>query len=583
VPETLALSELENYWTGGTIHIIVNNQIGFTAEPEEYCSTKHPSDMAKVIQAPIFHVNADDPEACMHAAKLAITFRQRFKEDVIIDLVCYRRHGHNEGDDPTFTQPVLYKQIKAHPRAGTIYAERLIREQVLSRDELEKLEEVQEQRLEHAMHDSLVRVKLEGAEGYHGLWSQSELAKDLQDGKTSIPRDTISLVGKALLSHPEGFHSHPKVRRLMEQRVQSLGQEGRIDWGTAEALAIGSLLLDGVTVRLTGQDAERGTFSHRHAVLHDTENGERYVPLEPLAQRDGRFVVCNTMLSEAAVLGFEYGYSTADPRRLAIWEAQFGDFANAAQVIIDQFIASAEQKWNRSSGLVMLLPHGQEGQGPEHSSARLERFLQLCAEDNIQVGNLTTPAQYFHALRRQLRRDYRKPLILMSPKSLLRHPLAVSPIQEIESGRFQEVIDDPLRVSGQLDPKTVRRVLLCSGKVYYTLLEAREDSAFEDVALVRLEEIHPFPFDEMRRVLRDYGTRDFVWVQEEPWNQGAWSFVRERLNQVLPRGARIRYVGRPESASTATGSYRQHEVETNQLVEDAFRRQPRPRAKQARR
>ena len=583
VPETLALSELENYWTGGTIHIIVNNQIGFTTEPNEYRSTKHPSDMAKVIQAPIFHVNADDPEACVYAAKLAIAFRQQFKEDVIIDLVCYRRHGHNEGDDPTFTQPVLYKKISAHPRVGASYSERLLQENVVSRSDLDELEVEQKTRLETAMEESSVSVQLAGAEGYHGLWSDFELTQELHNGKTSISRDKIVAVAKGLLSFPRDFQPHPKAKRLMEQRVKSIQEGGLIDWGTAEALALGSLLLDGTTVRLTGQDAERGTFSHRHAVLHDVESNKRFVPLDAIAQRGARLIICNSMLSEAAVLGFEYGYSTVDPRRLVIWEAQFGDFANSAQVIIDQFISSAEQKWNRSSGLVMLLPHGFEGQGPEHSSARLERFLQLCAEDNLQVCNLTTPAQFFHVLRRQLRRNYRKPLVVMSPKSLLRLPRAVSPVSEIETGHFHEVIDDPMRVSGELDPKTVRRVLICSGKVYYALLAAREDTAFDDVALVRLEEIHPFPFDRIKEVLRGYGTKDFVWVQEEPWNQGAWSFVRDRMSRVLPRGAKLSYVGRPESASTASGSYRQYEEETTLFIEDAFRRQARAPAKKTRR
>ncbi|MCZ6713962.1 MAG: 2-oxoglutarate dehydrogenase E1 component, partial [Deltaproteobacteria bacterium] len=582
VPETLALSELENYWTGGTIHIIVNNQIGFTTDPKEYRFTRHPSDMAKIIQAPIFHVNADDPEACVHAARLAIAFRQRYKEDVVIDLVCYRRYGHNEGDDPTFTQPVLYKQISAHPRIGAIHSERLLQEQAITRSDLAELEEKQKKKLETAMDQSAVNVPLTGAEGYHGLWSEFERTHDLHSGKTSISRDMILTIAKSLISFPDGFHPHPKIRRGMEQRVKNLREKGRVDWGTGEALAIGSLLLDGTTVRFTGQDAERGTFSHRHAVLHDVETGDRYIPLESIAQRGARFIICNSMLSEAAVLGFEWGYSTVDPRRLVIWEAQFGDFANSAQVIIDQFIASSEQKWSRSSGLVMLLPHGYEGQGPEHSSARLERFLQLCAEDNLQVCNLTTPAQFFHALRRQLRRNYRKPLILMSPKSLLRHPLAVSPVEDFEQGRFQKVIDDPLRVAGEMDPKSVRRVIICSGKVYYTLLATREDSAFEDVALVRLEEIHPFPFEPIKEVLRGYATRDFVWVQEEPWNQGAWFFVRERIERILARGARLHYVGRPESASPATGSYRQHQEETSLFVEDAFRRQPRPPAKKTR-
>ncbi|MFQ5513994.1 MAG: 2-oxoglutarate dehydrogenase E1 component [Myxococcota bacterium] len=577
VAETLALSELAHYWTGGTIHVIVNNQIGFTTDPEDYRFTRHPSDMAKVIQAPILHVNADDPEACLHAARLAIAFRQRFREDVIIDLVCYRRHGHNEGDDPTFTQPLLYKKINAHPRVGTLYGERLMREGSLDREALEQIERAQKEVLEQEMEASRISFRLAGAEGYHGLWSRFEAQRPHENGRTAITVEVAGKVAEALLSFPPGFHPHPKVRRLMEQRAEALRGEAPIDWGAGEALAFGSLLVEGVTIRLTGQDSERGTFTHRHAVLHDVENGSRLIPLEKLGTEDARFIIGNSLLSEAAVLGFEYGYSSVDPQRLVIWEAQFGDFANSAQVIVDQFISSAEQKWNRSSGLVMLLPHGYEGQGPEHSSARLERFLQLCAEDNLQICNLTTPAQLFHALRRQLRRNYRKPLVIMSPKSLLRHPRAVSRIEAFVEGGFREVLDDPRRVAGTLDPASVRRVLLCSGKVYYTLLAAQEDSAFDDVAIVRLEEIHPFPFERLEAALADYATRDFVWVQEEPWNQGAWFFVRERLGSILARGARVRYVGRPESASPATGSYRRHVEEEQDFVSEAFARRARRR------
>jgi 2-oxoglutarate dehydrogenase E1 component len=575
VPETLALSELDSYWTGGTIHLIVNNQIAFTTEPVDYRFTRHPSDMAKAIQAPIFHVNADDPEACVHAGRLAIAFRQTFREDVIIDLVCYRRHGHNEGDDPTFTQPLLYKQIDAHPRVGSIYTERLLAEGVVDAAAVEKLEAEQQRVLEQGLIDSTSELRVAGAEAYRGLWSGLE-GRSLRDEPTAVVRSVLESIGDALVAVPAGFQVHPKLKRLLEGRRDAVRAGGPIDWGTAEALALGSLLREGTTVRLTGQDVERGTFSHRHAVLHDVASGDVFVPLAGLAQ-GAVFAVNNSMLSEAAVLGFEYGYSSVDPARLAIWEAQFGDFANSAQVIIDQFIASGEVKWGRASGLVLLLPHGYEGQGPEHSSARLERYLQLCAQDNMQVCNLTTPAQYFHALRRQVHRNYRKPLILMSPKSLLRSPDAVSRIEDFVSGSFQPVIDDPRFAAGDPDPARARRLLLCSGKVYYALCDVRDDSAFDDVAIARIEQLHPFPFDALERVLRRYPTDDVVWVQEEPWNMGAWSFVQDRIRRILPASRSLRYVGRRESASTATGSFRIHEQEEAELLREAFAKTARPR------
>jgi 2-oxoglutarate dehydrogenase E1 component len=573
VYETLALSELDSYWTGGTIHIIVNNQIGFTSDPRDYRFTQYPSDGAKLIQAPIFHVNADDPEACVHAAKLAIAFRQQFREDVIIDLVCYRRHGHNEADDPTYTQPLMYKKIGAHERVVRIYSDRLIALDVLDQAALAKLEEEQQRRLEQALEDSSQLTRLAGAEGYHGLWA--ELANPAAHaGRTAVTREALDASARALLEVPPGFAMHPKLLRMFEQRVHAVTKGGELDWGTAEALAIGTLLREGITVRLTGQDSERGTFGHRQAVLHDFETGERYTPLSKLAPEDTHFIIANSLLSEAAVLGFEYGYSTVDPNRLAIWEAQFGDFSNSAQVIIDQFIASGEKKWSRASGLVMLLPHGYEGKGPEHSSARLERFLQLCAEDNLQVCNLSTPAQYFHALRRQIHRSFRKPLVLMSPKSLLRHPKCVSKLEEFVSGEFHTLLDDPAFAASGRDPQTTRRVLLCSGKVYYALAEAREDSGFDDVAIVRVEQLHPFPFDAVRDALARYRAREVVWVQEEPWNMGAWSYVSERIARVLPEGRLLRYAGRPESASPATGSYRLHEEEQAEFVREAFAAKP---------
>ncbi len=576
VPETLALSELENYWTGGTIHIIVNNQIGFTTDPAQYRFTRYPSDMAKVIQSPVFHVNADDPESCVHAARLAIEFRQRFQEDVIIDLVCYRRYGHNEGDDPSFTQPVLYKRIAKHPTVTTIFTEKLVDRGVIDTQAVEKLEDEQRRALEHAFEESRGEIRLEGSEGYHGLWVGFEEGDGGSEGTTAVTRELLDAVADAVEAIPEGFHRHPKVQRILQERARALRPGGKLDWGAGEAAAIGTLLSEGKTVRMTGQDTERGTFSHRHAVLRDVETNERYIPLDALGGDRARFIITNSMLSEAAVLGFEYGYSTVDPNRLTVWEAQFGDFSNCAQVIIDQFISCAEQKWNRSSGIVLLLPHGYEGQGPEHSSARLERFLQLCAQDNMQVCNLTTPAQFFHVLRRQIHRPFRKPLIVMSPKSLLRHPRAVSPVEDLESGAFQLVLEDPARIEGIFDPEKTRRVLVCSGKVFYTLLEAREESAFDDVAILRIEQVHPFPFDEMRAFLRGYAARDVVWVQEEPWNMGAWSFVENRLRRCLPAGATLRYVGRRESASPATGSYKVHLEEQTEFVQEAFARSQRP-------
>jgi 2-oxoglutarate dehydrogenase E1 component len=569
VPETLALSELEAYRTGGTIHIIINNQIGFTTSPPDYRFTRYPSDVAKIIQAPVFHVNGDDPEAAVQAAQLAIAFRHQFKKDVIIDLVCYRKYGHNEADDPTFTQPVLYKEIAAHRSVRELYAERLIAAQVVTPDEVTavaaELREIFDDALNYA-RDFMPRQQVFAL---GGVWKGMRWAGDDWSAHTAVPPEMLRRITDAVRRVPEGFAPHPKVRRLLEERAGMIEPGGQIDWGCAEMLAFGTLLLEGTNVRLSGQDTSRGTFGHRHAVLHDIDTDARYVPLAHLASNQGWFEIIDSMLSEAAVLGFEFGFSSADPRNLVIWEAQFGDFANGAQVIIDQFISSSESKWQRMNGLVMLLPHGYEGQGPEHSSARLERYLQLCAEDNMQVCNLTTPAQYFHALRRQVHRNFRKPLIIMSPKSLLRHKLAVSSPRDLSEGSFQTVLGE----ADQIDPATVRRVLFCSGKVYYDLLMARRERDIDDIAIIRIEQLYPFPAAEISAVLETYASaREVFWVQDEPWNMGAWHDMRRRLSRVIGDQRELAYAGRPAAASPATGSYKVHLAEQADLINIALRR-----------
>ncbi len=579
VAETLWLSELEGYRTGGTIHIIVNNQIGFTTPPEAYRFTPYPSDVAKIIQAPVFHVNGDDPEAAVQAARLAIGFRQRFKKDVIIDLVCYRKHGHNELDDPTFTQPVMYQKIAQHPSPLIQYGARLAAEGALAPQDAERRTTEFRELLDDAQayaRDFMPRLPVFA---FGGLWKGLGWAGDDWSAQTAVPQATLDEIAAAFMRLPAGFTPHPRAARLMEARAAAVRDGGKIDWGCAEALAIGTLVVEGTTVRMSGQDTGRGTFSHRHAVLHDTKNGERYVPLDNVREEQGRFLILDSMLSENAVLGFEFGFSAADPWKLVIWEAQFGDFANGAQVVIDQFIASSESKWQRMSGLVMLLPHGYEGQGPEHSSARLERYLQLCAENNMQVCNLTTPAQYFHALRRQMHRPFRKPLVIMSPKSLLRHKLAVSTPAELTGGMFQPVLDD-VAVAGapeagvRIGPKAVTRLLLCSGKVYYALLDGRRDREADTTAIVRVEQLYPFPQREIEGIVAAYPqARQVYWVQEEPWNMGAWHFMYHRLRRTLPGSHALNYVGRPEAASPATGSYKLHQAEEADLVNRAFARE----------
>ena len=577
VTETLGLSELPGYHVGGTIHVIIDNQIGFTTPPGAYRFTRYPSDVTKIIQAPVFHVNGDDPEAAVQAARLAIGFRERFKKDAIINLVCYRRHGHNELDDPTFTQPLMYKTIAAHPSVLAQYRERLVSAGVIAADEVERRVADFRELMDAAQAYARDFMPRQPIFAFGGLWKGLGWAGDDWSAATAVRADLVREVAAAFTRFPTGFTPHPKAARLMEARA-AMTEGGRIDWGCAEALAIGSLLLEGIPVRMSGQDTSRGTFSHRHAVLHDVESGTRYVPLDHIRQGQARFMILDSMLSEYGVLGFEFGVSLADPRQLVLWEAQFGDFANVAQVVIDQFISSSESKWQRMSAIVLLLPHGYEGQGPEHSSARLERFLQLCAEDNMQVCNLTTPAQYFHALRRQMHRSFRKPLIVMSPKSLLRHKLAVSPLGEFTEGTFRTVIDD-VAIEGapeagvRVERPRVRRILLCSGKVYYELLAGRRERDDDTIAIVRIEQLYPFPGKELEAVFAAYpNARQVCWVQEEPWNMGAWHTMYRRLRRVLPEGRELSYVGRAEAASPATGSYKVHQAEERDLVMNALAR-----------
>ncbi len=567
VPETLALAQLPAYRTGGTIHIIVNNQVGFTTSPEDVRITSYATDIAKVVKAPVFHVNGDDPEATVHAIRLAAAYRGAFQSDAFIDLVCYRKHGHNELDDPTFTQPVMYRKIAGHVPAAKQYAQRLIADGVLDAAAVTAMEHEFDERLQTAYRRTRAEITLNDEVPLGGAWNGFEWAGADWSARTAVDRATLERVIRSAAVLPPGFHPHPKIARLLAERIKMV-EEDRIDWGTGEVMALGSLLLERFDVRLAGQDTGRGTFSHRHAMLHDFENGQRHVPLQHLARDQGRFEVIDTLLSEAAVLGFEYGYSTADPNTLVLWEAQFGDFANVAQVYIDQFLASAESKWRRMSGIVMLLPHGYEGQGPEHSSARLERFLELCANGNLQVCNLTTPAQLFHAWRRQQHRKFRKPLVIMSPKSLLRHRRAVSALEDFTAGEFQTVIDD----RAVRDPAAVRAVLLVSGKFYYTLIEARDArGAADDLAVVRVEQMYPFPRAELEAVLARYPqAHELRWVQEEPANMGAWRNLRHRIEAMLPERFSLRLMSRKGSPTPATGYYHMHVEQERLLLERAL-------------
>jgi 2-oxoglutarate dehydrogenase E1 component len=574
VAETLQFSDLEGYTTGGIVHFVINNQIGFTTNPMAARSSPYPSDLAKAIQAPIIHVNGDDPEAVVAVAGCAVEFRQIFKRDVVIDMYCYRRHGHNEGDEPAFTQPLMYRKIKSHPTTREIYAARLIAEGVVTQAEVDGLVAQWQERLEKAFAASS-DYKPKKAEWLQGAWAglKPMAGNDSRDVQTGVGIDTLREVGRALTTVPDGFNINRRLVRQFKAKEKMFRTGEDIDWATAEALAFGTLLVEGHRVRLSGEDSNRGTFSQRHASWVDQETEAHYIPLNHIRDGQGRFEVVDSPLSEFGVLGFEYGYALDDPRALVLWEAQFGDFANGAQVIIDQFIAAGEAKWLRMCGLVMLLPHGYEGQGPEHSSARLERFLQLSAEDNLQVVNCTTPANYFHVLRRQLHRSFRKPLIVMTPKSLLRHRRAVSRLEELGPGtRFQTVMPCARLPS---DARDAKQVVLCSGKVYYDLLEEREKRGATDVHILRLEQLCPFPAEQLAAELEPYSQCPLVWCQEEPRNMGAWSLVAERIAEVAERiglaHPQPRYVGRPAAAATATGVFERHLKEQAKLVDEALR------------
>lgn len=546
VAETLNMSQLEGYRTGGTIHIVINNQIGYTTLPQDARSTRYATDLAKMLMVPIFHVHGEDPEAVIHITELAADYRQAFAKDVVIDVICYRRYGHNEGDEPYFTQPLMYDRIRRRPPLNQIYAEQLRKAGVVKKNEIEDIERQTTQKLE-AAYETVHGSECPFPEypfyaywqGFHGNYSHAPIETGVNDKKLRQLAHKLNRV-------PAGFAMFPKLQRLLKRRLDTVENGSGIDWSNAEALAFGSLLTEGIPIRLSGQDTARGTFSQRHSVLVDTKTGKDYIPLNHLDDHQAPFFVYNSLLAEVSVLGFEYGYSLAQPEGLVIWEAQFGDFVNNAQPVIDLFIASGESKWQRLSGLVLLLPHGLEGLGPEHSSARLERFLQLCAGDNIQVCNATTPAQYFHLLRRQAKRRVRKPLVIMTPKSLLRHPLAVSSLDEMASGSFVEILGDSSNI------QKAQKVILCSGKIYYQLLQRRLETRTDDIAIVRVEQFYPFPKNQLERVVAGCRrAKEWYWVQEEPQNMGGWQFIQPRVTAIIDSS--LTYVGRKEASSPATG------------------------------
>ena len=560
VAETLNLSQLEGYGTGGTLHVVLNNQIGFTTLPEDARSTRYATDVAKMLSCPIFHVHGEEPEAVAHVARLAVEYRQAFGRDVIVEIICYRRHGHNEGDEPYFTQPQMYDRIRERPPVHRLYADALVEAGALSADAVTAMEAEVARRLEQALAGS---PQPAADLGFGGAWQGISRDYEPAAPATGVPGDALRALAERLAVIPDGCSPHPKVAAIYQRRVESVRQGSGLDWGNAEALAFASLLDEGITVRLSGQDSRRGTFNHRHAVLHDLASGTTFTPLAGIASKGAQFQVFDSMLSENAVLGFEYGYAVASPDALVIWEAQFGDFANGAQVIIDQFIAAGASKWDRSCGLVMLLPHGYEGQGAEHSSARIERFLSLCAEENLFVCYPSTPGQLFHLLRRQMKLPFRKPLIVFTPKSLLRHPRCSSALDELAEGGFREVIADDAPAD------QIRTVLLCSGKIAHELLERREDEGRNDVAIIRLEQYYPFRAGLLLAAAAPLqSVSDWRWVQEEPANMGAWTYLRPLLAAAL--GREVAYVGRPQSAAPATGSHRQHKDEQDRVLAKAF-------------
>ena len=561
--ETLNMSQIAGYKTGGTIHLIINNQIGYTTLPENARSTRYATDVAKMLMVPIFHVHGEDPEAAVHVVRLAAEYREAYNKDVVVDVICYRRYGHNEGDEPYFTQPLMYERIRGRPSIHNVYSQKLIEDGHVKEQDLDAIQEkinTQLQKSFQAVKESVCVFPeyrfYENWDKFHGRYSHDAL-------KTGISEKILVSFARKLNTVPDDFPLNPKLERLFKKRLDCVEKGENIDWSNAEALGFASLLAEGIPIRLSGQDSGRGTFSQRHSVLMDTQSGKEYIPLNRIQKNQGRFSVYDSMLSEAGILGFEYGYSLAQPQGLVIWEAQFGDFANNAQSVIDLYIASGETKWQRLSGLVLLLPHGWEGLGPEHSSARLERFLQLCADDNIQVCNLTTPAQYFHLIRRQVISDFRKPLVVMAPKSLLRHPLAVSELSDMASGSFQQVLDDPDNL------KNGNRILFCSGKIFFELLQKRRELKKRDTAIVRLEQLHPFPEKQLKDVIKKYRkAKKYLWVQEEPENMGSWFFMGRRLEKLT--GKPVGYVGRNASASPATGFPNVYRKEQNAVIQDAL-------------
>jgi len=559
VAETFAMSQLRGFRTGGTIHFVINNQIGFTTTPHYGRSAPYCTEIAKMVQAPIFHVNGDDPEAVVHVCRLAAEYRNLFKEDVVVDMFCYRRSGHNEADEPMFTQPLMYKKIKQHQTTLNLYKDQLIKEEILSEDEAKTKLSDFKKFLDNEFELSK-SYKPNKVDWLDGTWTGIKIASiDARRGKTSSTEDDLKILAKEIHTLPDDFTPHKRIKKIYNDRQQSIVDGKNIDWATAEALAFATLLKDGYGVRLSGQDVGRGTFSHRHAVLYDQENEKRFVPLRHFRKDQALFEIVDSFLSEFGVLGFEYGYSQADPKTLVIWEAQFGDFSNGAQTIIDQFITTGERKWLRMSGLTLLLPHGHEGQGPEHTSSRLERFLQMCAEDNIQVANCTSPANYFHILRRQMMRDFRKPLILMTPKSTLRHKGNTSPLEDFVNGSsFHRVLRKPITKD---EKSKINRVVLCSGKIYFELQDHINELALENIHIIRLEQLYPFPYEALEEEIVDFKNCEMIWCQEEPRNMGAWQFIQERIQSVLQRvvgNDTLHFIGRRAAASPATGVFDRH-------------------------